>query len=500
MVFAKRTVLLAALLAVAAAAPAHGASRLIVRGAGFGHGVGMSQYGALGFAKQGKDHGFILGHYYTGTQLGKLAGPSQVRVLLKSAPRIVFSGASSVAGGRSLDPALSYSAVRGLGATVTLRSPAGRDMGTFQSPLTISGGPAGFVLRGRAANDVAGGSYRGNLQINAAAIGGLSAINALDMEAYLMGVVPGEVPASWPEEALRAQAVAARTYAIATSKEGDGFDQYADTRSQVYKGMAGEQPTTSAAVAATNGEIVVFDGKPIVAYYFSTSGGRTENVENSMLGAQPAPYLVSVDDPFDGESPHHRWVVRMSLRQAERRLGGLVDGSLRRIKVLSRGRSPRVVRAQIVGSGGREDVSGPALRRKLGLFAAWARFTVITASGAQGDGDARPSRPADTGTPAGGATPRLARAASSLPIAGTISGRVAATVPDGEPVGVGPKTTACGTLWTQPLGCAPGRVGRRPSVVATSRASASSQEQSPQRPVGRTPGERPRPISGAGPP
>ncbi|HEX8159610.1 MAG TPA: SpoIID/LytB domain-containing protein [Solirubrobacteraceae bacterium] len=412
-------------------APAHSESRLVVRGAGFGHGVGMSQYGALGLAKQGKDHGFILSHYYSGAQLGKLAGPGQVRVLLDSSPQIVFSGASGVAGGQSLDPALSYSTVRTLGGALTLRSPAGRDMGTFRSPLTIAGGPSGFVLRGRAANGVAGGRYRGNLQINAAAIGGLSAINAVDLEDYLLGVVPGEMPAGWPDEALRAQAVAARTYAVATSKEGDGFDQYADTRSQVYKGMAAEQPTTNAAVAATDGEIVIFDGKPIVTYYFSTSGGRTEDIENSFLGAKPAPYLVSVDDPFDGESPRHRWVVRMSLSQAERRLGGLVDGSLRQIKVLSRGKSPRVVRAQIVGSAGREPVSGPQLRRKLGLYAAWAQFTVITATGARGDGS-KPSAPVNTGTSAGGAVPRLAaRAASLSEVAGTITGRVAPVLSDG---------------------------------------------------------------------
>jgi stage II sporulation protein D len=402
-----------------------------VRGAGFGHGVGMSQYGALGFAKQGKDHAFILAHYYTGARLGMLAGPSQVRVLLKSARRIVFSGVSRVAGGRALDPALSYSAVRGLGGAVTLRSPTGNDIGTYQSPLTITGRPAGFVLRGRAANGLVGGSYRGNLQLNAPAIGGLSAINALDLEDYLRGVVPGEVPSTWADEALRAQAVAARTYAIATSKAGEGFDQYADTRSQVYKGMTVEQPTTNAAVAATRGEVVSFNGKPIVTYYFSTSGGRTEDIENSFLGAQPAPYLVSVNDPFDGGSPRHRWVVRMSLREAKRRLGGLVDGSLRQIKVLRRGKSPRVVQAQIVGSGGRRPVNGPQLRRKLGLYDTWAQFTVITAKGARGDGS-KPSAPAGTGTPAGGAMPRLAWSASYLPpVAGTIAGRVAPAVADG---------------------------------------------------------------------
>src|SRR4029453_7120150 len=95
------------------------------------------------------------------------------------------------------------------------------------------------------------------------------------------GVVARESPSSWPLEALKAQAVTARTYAITTSKAGTGFDQYADTRSQVYGGVAAESIATNAAVAATGGQVVTYDGAPVVTYFFSTSGGRTENVENS---------------------------------------------------------------------------------------------------------------------------------------------------------------------------------------------------------------------------
>ncbi|MEA2155741.1 MAG: hypothetical protein QOE11_1881 [Solirubrobacteraceae bacterium] len=420
-----RTILLAALLACAAAAPAQGASQLVVSGAGFGHGIGMSQYGAMGYARQGADHAAILAHYYTGTQLAGLGGQTAVRVLLKTAPRVVFSGAVSVAGARGLDPGQRYTAVGGLTGAVSLRSASGRDLGTYQPPLAIIGGPAGFVLRGRAQNGVRDGAYRGNLEIRSAAVGGVSAIDALDLESYVRGVVGGEMPPAWPTEALRAQAVAARTYALATTKSGDGFDQFADTRSQVYDGISGEHPTTDAAVAATAGEIVVFDGKPIMTYYFSTSGGQTENIENSFLGAQPQPYLVSVDDPFDGASPRHRWTKRMSLRGAKRRLGSLLKGSLRQIRVLQRGRSPRVVRAQVVGTGGTTAVTGPQLRSKLGLFDTWARFTVITTHGARGDGG-RPRAPKSS-SKTGGAAPRAIRAfaAVALPAAGTISGAIA---------------------------------------------------------------------------
>jgi stage II sporulation protein D len=423
------------------AGPAQAASRVIIRGAGFGHGVGMSQYGAYGFARHGQGHAFILRHYYSGTQIGKLTGPSETRVLLRNAARALFSGASSVAGGRSLDPAQTYVATPALAGQVLLSSSSGRDLGTYQSPLRVTGGPGGVLLRGQAANGVTDGRYRGDLELRPGTLG-LSAINAVRLEDYVRGVVAGEVPASWPVEALRAQAVAARTYAIATGKNGAGFDQYADTRSQMYVGISGERASTNAAVAGTAGEVVVYDGKPIVTYYFSTSGGRTENVENSFLGAEPVPYLRSVDDPYDSESPRHRWTVRMTLGQASRRLGRLVKGSLRQIRVLSRGASPRVVRAQVVGSGGRTSVTGPQLRSKLGLFDTWARFTVITTSAARGDGNA-PGPAGGGGEPGtggaeprtGGAAPRAAvpiaaaREALVAPAAGGIVGRVSPATP-----------------------------------------------------------------------
>jgi stage II sporulation protein D len=422
-------------LTAAVAGAAQAAARLVVRGAGFGHGVGMSQYGALGFAKRGQNHAFILGHYYAGTQLGKLGGASSVRVLLRTASQARFSGASGVAGGRRLDPAQTYVAVRALGAAVALRSSGGRDLGTYESPLRIAGSAGGVRLRGRAANGVSNGRYRGGLELLAGSLGGISAVNAVDLEDYVRGVVAGEVPAAWPDEALRAQAVAARTYAVATSKNGEGYDQFADTRSQMYPGISGEDARTDRAVAATAGEVVVYEGKPIVTYYFSTSGGRTENVENSFLGAQPAPYLTSVEDPYDGGSPRHRWTVRLSLSQADRRLGSLVKGRLRQIKVLQRGRSPRVVRAQVVGSAGRSSVSGPQLRSKLGLYDTWARFTVITANAVRGDGNT-PKAGGQPGT--GGATPRSALAAAALIASarevarartvGVVAGRVAPAV------------------------------------------------------------------------
>ena len=386
-----------------------------MRGAGFGHGVGMSQYGAYGFAQHGKDHAFILAHYYTGTQLAKLGAATEVRVLLRNAGRISFRGATRRRRQRRAQARSRPDLHRHARARRRDRAdarPSGRSLGTYKAPLRISGAPTGVLVRGRAQNGVTDGRYRGDLELRPAALG-VAAINVAGLEDYVRGVVAGEMPTNWPAEALEAQAVAARTYAIATTKDGDGFDQYADTRSQHYVGIGGEEPTTNAAVTATTGEIVAYQGKPIVTYYFSTSGGQTENVENSFLGSEPEPWLVSVDDPYDDTSPRHRWQRQMTLGSAGARLGGLVKGSLRQIRVLRRGRSPRVVRAQVVGTGGTTNVTGPQLRSKLGLYDTWARFTVITASGTRGDGNTpktpapgAPVTPAPTGS--GGAAPGIA--------------------------------------------------------------------------------------------
>ena len=145
----------------------------------------------------------------------------------------------------------------------------------------------------------------------------------------MRGVVSGESPAAWPAEALKAQAVAARTYAITTDAGGAVFDQYADTRSQVYRGVAAETPNTDAAVAATTGQVVTYDGQPVTTYFFSTSGGETEDVENSFVGSQPEPWLKAVDDPFDSVSPKHRWgPFRFTATQVKSKLHRYLRGTL----------------------------------------------------------------------------------------------------------------------------------------------------------------------------
>jgi len=392
-------------LLTAPAAPA--ATRLVVKGAGFGHGVGMSQYGAYGFAIKGRSHKDILAHYYTGTRLGSLTSNPDVTVLLRSSRTAAFSGASRI-GERQLDPAKVYS-VTAKDGRVVLRSPSGRAMREFAGVVRIAGTKAPIRLMGKGPNAVRDGLFRGALELRPAGRE-LLVVNALDLDSYLRGVVAAESPASWPQAALRAQAVAARTYALTTDAGGaQGFTQWADTRSQVYNGVSAETPSTDAAVAATSRQIVTHLGKPIVAYFFSTSGGKTENVENGFHGASPRPYLRGVVDPYDDASPKHRWgPYRFTLPQAERRLHGLVKGRLRRIEVTERGFSPRIVSANVVGSRGVTVVNGPTLRKRFKLFDSWATFTTIGAKVTTPD-DADPAGTPRPVAPAGGASPDAGR-------------------------------------------------------------------------------------------
>jgi stage II sporulation protein D len=146
----------------------------------------------------------------------------------------------------------------------------------------------------------------------------------------------------------------------------------------MYRGMSAEQPTTNAAARDTSGQVVLYDGAVATTFYFSTSGGRTENVENSFLGAAPSPYLKSVKDPYDSISPRHRWQLRFTRARLGARLGSMCAGRFKAIKVVKHGVSPRVVSADVICSRGRFRTTGPALRSRLGLYDSW--FRVVRAS------------------------------------------------------------------------------------------------------------------------
>jgi stage II sporulation protein D len=143
--------------------------------------------------------------------------------------------------------------------------------------------------------------------------------------------------------------------------------------------MDGEDGRTNAAANATERQVVKYDGQVVTTYFFSSSGGQTENIENVFYGSPPQPYLKSVKDPYDYYAPRHKWTIKYSHSEMQSRLSGLVKGSFRGIKVTKRGVSPRIVTAKVVGSGGSTTVSGATLKSRLGLYDTWAKFPSLAA-------------------------------------------------------------------------------------------------------------------------
>ena len=351
-------------------APAAGARvSWVVKGRGFGHGVGMSQYGAYGFAKNGKGYRFILGHYYSGTTIGTLAGPRVVRVLLDiSGGDVGFVGATSACG-KTLDPTRSYEAHRA-GRTVKLRTSGGRPLANCGSKLRAAGD-------GRV--EIAGaGAYRGALEVvtTDSDVATLNVVNAVPVDQYVKGVVPNESPPSWPMAALQAQAVAARSFALSAQVSGNGFDLYDTTSSQVYEGVASETARTNQAANSTRGQVVMYGGRIAQTYFSACSGGHTESVQNVFFG--PAiPYLVGVPDPYDYFCPLHTWTLRFSGPEISSKLGGYLDGRLKQVAITQRGTSPRIVWAKLFGTGGVTKIRGDQLASALGAYDRWMTFRKV---------------------------------------------------------------------------------------------------------------------------
>jgi stage II sporulation protein D len=346
-------------------ATADAATRWVIKGGGWGHGLGMSQYGAYGQALEGRGYRTILSHYYRNTTLGQAGGRVRV-LLLASVGSSTFSGADRV-GSKSINANRNYTVARS-GGRIVVRTRSGKRVARSSGVLRVTG-PNGLV-------SVSGkGTYRDAIEYRPGLSGGVTAVNRVELENYIRGVVPNESPASWPLEALKAQAVAARSYALGTGTGNAVFDHYDTAASQVYGGYSSENSRTNRAVARTSGDVLKHNGNVIVAYFHSTSGGHTENNEN-IFGGSPLPYIRGVNDPWDRHSPYHRWRLSYSARGLGNALG---VGRLRRVNVNKRGVSDRIVFATFRGSAGRIRLHGwNDIRSRLTLRDAPSVFKKIT--------------------------------------------------------------------------------------------------------------------------
>ncbi|MDQ0287281.1 stage II sporulation protein D [Desulfofundulus luciae] len=163
--------------------------------------------------------------------------------------------------------------------------------------------------------------YRGNMEFRLDGKG-ITVVNQLPIEEYLYGVVPAEMPAHWPVEALKAQAVAARSYVLAQlgTYASQGFDVLATQASQVYRGYDGEQPAASKAVDETSGVVMTYRGRPVSAVFHSSSGGYTENSED--VWKNQVDYLRGRPDPFDRnpQNKHYDWIKTYTAEQLKEQL------------------------------------------------------------------------------------------------------------------------------------------------------------------------------------
>jgi stage II sporulation protein D len=271
----------------------------VLSGGGYGHGVGLNQYGALGQAKANRTYRDILAFYYPGTTLAK-AAISTVRVLIADARPSVKIGSTAA-----------FTVTDASGVVTPL--PAGEVVLKPDLKLAVAGkpkalpGPLSFAPAKGSTLTLDGKGFRGELRATVVAKA-LQIVDTVALDQYLLGVVPGEMPKEWPAAALQSQAVAARSYALASLVKKRDFDLYADPRSQMYYGTAAESPATTAAVNATKGEVLTYGGKVATTFYYSSSGGRTASSED--VFGLVLPYLQSRPDPWDAGSPYHRWEPR----------------------------------------------------------------------------------------------------------------------------------------------------------------------------------------------
>lgn len=211
------------------------------------------------------------------------------------------------------------------------------------------------------------GWYRGHLTLSAAG-GGFSVINEVPLEQYLYSVVPSEMPASWPLEALKSQAVAARTYALSHLGQyrKRGYDVTSTTSSQVYQGVKAEHANSTRAVNETAGLIVTYNQQPIQAYFHSTSGGRTENGADLWANL---PYLQPVDD-VDNASPKYTWHESQTQAQVRQRMRAHFKtdlGEILALQPLTYTQGGRIKTLRVLGKSGERVIKGEQVRTVLQL-------------------------------------------------------------------------------------------------------------------------------------
>ena len=387
-------------LAIGEPTPFH-LSGFLFKGRGNGHGLGMSQWGARGRAAAGQDYRKILATYYAGTRIESRDTSGAVRIALTDQPidlarpwPRLFGPLPLVAGPLTVDglPQLQVAAGSALGFDANASGqpeafPLAADgsRGTpvvIGNPLTIRTTSAAGIRTN--IMQIMGGDFRtgaeqrryaGLLQIIPKGAATILPVNVLPMEDYLKGVVPAEMPPYWGVEALKAQAIAARTFAIRKLGQGGDFDLRASESDQAYSGLTDQRAQSNAAVDGTRGQALTYQGQLITAFYMASDGGHTESSEFRFVGWDHGAqlrshlgYLTGIGDAFDrGPSwqvgPFTASGAATILRDNGRDIGDRLLG----VDVLQKDPSGRLVGVRVRGSSKSVEISGPTLRAWFGL-------------------------------------------------------------------------------------------------------------------------------------
>lgn len=363
-------------------------------GRGYGHGVGLSQYGARGRALAGQRAETILAHYYAGTTLGRVSPSTPVRVLVLAAfaptatAPLVLHGRSGtwtvdgLSGTWPADARLAIAPTTSAGVAtwrMTVTSSTGATLASGIRCCSVRLRPQQSSTRFQVDSKPSSyDTYRGTIRVYGSSTK-VSVVNELGLDLYLRGVVPCEMPYTWPTQALRAQAIAARSYAVAHLHPTTGsWDVRDDSSSQVYRGVKAERAATTSVVDGDAGT-VLFAGSAVAnALFHSTGGGATENNEYAFptstgtVVASPVSYLRGSGDraadgtPYDAGSPFASWqtatytVAQLSSYLAKDSRTNV--GTLTSIDLTRRGVSGRLYRVTLSGTLGTKAVSGDVFR------------------------------------------------------------------------------------------------------------------------------------------
>lgn len=326
---------------------------------------GLLFVGLLGFC------GGSRGPAITATVRERPVPQWSARIAAKRVRVLLAEGFSNLAVGETRDGRIA--AALAVDGGVSLRDGRGRELERGDG-FRVEPTP-GRLIR------VQGRTYHGAVEIFVNPLGVPVVVNETGIEDYLRGVVPNELsPRLFPHgEALKAQAVAARTYTVSGlgGRARAGFDLYSDQRSQVYGGVAGEDPVSDLAVAQTRGKIAVHRGKPIAALYSSTCGGRTANYTDFFQGGE-IPYLKGGVVCQDGSSRYHRWTETKRIADLEASLGRYAGvGRLKGLKIRRRAPDGRVLEMDFEGPRETRTLKGFDLRFALGLRSNWIKKMVL---------------------------------------------------------------------------------------------------------------------------